>query len=57
MVRDIGATNPYHVDGDIDMYTEENIKIREELRANPDILSSLSQVFALLTKRLSIYTL
>lgn len=35
--RDIDSANPYHLDGDVDMYSEEKIKIREELAKDPAI--------------------
>lgn len=42
--RDIELLHPYHMDGDIEMYSEEQIAARSTLKNDPDILKILADV-------------
>ncbi len=44
LARDVEMENPYHMDGDIDMYSEEQLEIREKMRNDPAILKTLTDV-------------
>lgn len=47
--------NPYHMDGDIEMYSEEQIAARETLKTDPEINKILNEV-PLLQSRSHNYT-
>lgn len=38
IARDLDGGNPYHLDGDMEMYSEEKIQQRESLAQDPDIV-------------------
>ena len=35
--RDLDVQNPYHMDGDADMYNEQNMRLRQQLSKDEDI--------------------
>lgn len=42
--RDIDSSNPYHLDGDMQMYSQEKINSRKELSKDPDIAREIAQI-------------
>lgn len=42
--RDVEVLHPYHLDGDLEMYSEEKLKAREELRNDVDVVRELTEV-------------
>jgi hypothetical protein len=42
--RDIEVMHPYHMDGDIEMYSEDKMAERESLRNDPDVVKLLTEV-------------
>ncbi len=44
--RDLNSNNPYHLDGDEEMYTEQNLLLREELSKDPEIKKELEKILS-----------
>ena len=42
--RDIEVQHPYHLDGDMEMYSEEKMEVRGELRKDEEIVKELQEV-------------
>lgn len=44
LARDAENLHPYHLDGDMDMYSEEKLAVREQLLNDPDLTKEISEV-------------
>ena len=45
--RDLDVANPYHLDGDMEMYSEEKIEERKSLADDPDVKRELEEIVKL----------
>lgn len=53
--RDVEVLHPYHLDGDLEMYSEEKLEAREELRNDVDVVRELTEVYGCLSKITKLY--